>query len=299
MDLFYMRKDMTSGPRLLHVQEGGFISASLGSDERYALLTSYMPLPGGTGEEHRLLLIDTATGATKVLASVSSYTDSQYPVPRVGGTFIRGGPLDGKVVAARWAFEGSLTLLDPGRPGEPLAGLPVSGYPASGVYAAGSPDGLAVVGWEVAAGGDRGSSAVKLAVLRPGRESALLDGTISEGETLSDLTMRGDYAVYVTRRTGYPTNRRGPVRVRAAYAPEGSAPSVVQTLYTELPYDWSQMSARAARPALSWHLGKEGVTYAQDGLLYVAPYDGSAPVVLVPGMEPLPFSGDRSAAPVR
>ena len=108
--------------------------------------------------------------------------------------------------------------------------------------------------------------------------------------------MRGDYAVYVTRRTGYPTNRRGPVRVRSAYAPVGSVPSFVQALYTEPPYDWSQMSARAARPALSWHLGKEGVTYTEDGLLYVAPYNGSEPVMLEPGAEPLPFSGDRRAA---
>ena len=41
------------------------------------------------------------------------------------------------------------------------------------------------------------------------------------------------------------------------------------------------------------------MTYAQDGLLYVAPFDGGEPVVLAPGVEMLPFSGERSAEWVR
>jgi hypothetical protein len=296
----YLERPDGSPPRLLHEQEGGFIAAHLGPGERYALLTSYMPLPGGnTGEEHRLLLVDTATGAKTVLASGTSYSEREDPAPHVGGAFIRGGPLDGKVVAARWAYEGSITLIDPERPDEPLAGLPVSGYPGSQVYAAGSPEGLAVVGWQAPNGIGRGPSSVNVAVLRPGRESMLLNGPLPEGETLWGVAQRGDNALYITRRTGYPTNRRGPVHVRGLHAPEGSEPSEARVLYSEPPYDWSQMSARAVRPALSWHLGEEGVTYAQDGLLYVAPFDGSPPVMLAPGMEPLPFSGASRSEWVR
>jgi hypothetical protein len=285
-------------PGILYEQEGGYISAYLGPDERYALVTSYVPL-AGTGEEHRLVLINTSTGQSKVLASKATYIKGADSVQLIGGAFIRGGPLDGKVVAARWAFEGELALYDPERPDEPLAALPVSGYPASRVYAAGSPEGLAVVGWEIASGGDRGPSAVRLAVLRPGRESTLVDGTISDGETLWSVAMRGDNVVYVNLRTGYPVNRRGPVRVRSLFVLEGSEDAQTRVVYTEPPYDWSQMSARAMRPALSWHLGKDGVTYTQDGVLKVAPYDGSPPVVLGPGLEPLPFTGAIHAEWVR
>jgi hypothetical protein len=89
------------------------------------------------------------------------------------------------------------------------------------------------------------------------------------------------------------------VLVRSLYAPEGQEASEARVLYIEPSYEWSQMSARAARPAFSWHLGKEGVTYEQEGLLYVAPYDGSPPVMLAPGMGPLPFSGARRSEWVR
>jgi hypothetical protein len=245
------------------------------------------------------VLIDTSTGAAKVLASGTSYSEREDPVPHVGGAFIRGGPLDGKVVAARWAYEGSITLIDPERPDEPLAGLPVSGYPGSQVYTAGSPEGLAVVGWQAVNVKGRGPTLVEMAVLRPGRESTLVEGPLPDGETLGGVAMRGDNAVYITRRTGYPVNRRGPVSIRTIHAPEGSQLGQARGIYNEPPYDWSQMSERAAWPAFSWHLGKEGVTYSEDGLLKVAPFDGGPPVTLAPGGPALPFTGGRSSEWVR
>jgi hypothetical protein len=288
-----------TAPGLLYRQESGFISAHMGPNERYVLLSSYVPLPASRGEEHRLVLIDTATGATNVLASGTSYSQREDPAPHVGGAFIRGGPLDGKVVVAHWAYEGSITLIDPERPDEPLAGLPVSGYPGSQVYAAGSPEGLVVVGWQAVNLKGRGPTSVEIAVLRPGRESNLLEGPLPDGETLWGVAMRGDNAVYIARRTGYPVTRHGPVTVRSLYAPQGSQAAQVRVLYTEPAYDWSQMSERTARPAFSWHLGKEGVTYSEEGLLQVAPFDGGSPVILSAAVSALPFTGGRGSEWVR
>jgi hypothetical protein len=106
--------------------------------------------------------------------------------------------------------------------------------------------------------------------------------------------MRGDNAVYIARRTGYPVNRRGPVSIRSIHASEGSQPGQAHGLYNEPLYDWSQMSERAAWPAFSWHLGKEGVTYLEEGLLQVAPFDGGPPVILSAAVSALPFTGWRS-----
>ncbi|HET9494964.1 MAG TPA: hypothetical protein VFR15_12100 [Chloroflexia bacterium] len=296
MALYLVRPGVAPG--LLYRQEGGFIAAHFSPDEHYVLLSSYAPL-AGRGEEHRLVLVDTSTGEARVLASGTSYSERQDPVPHVGGAFVRGGPLDGKVVAIRWAYEGSIMLVDPERPDEPLAALPVSGYPGSRVYAAGSPEGIAVVGWQAVNVKGRGPTLVETAVLRPGRESTIVEGPLPEGETLWSVAMRGDNVAYIARRTGYPVNRRGPVIIRSLHAPEGMQASEARVLYTEPLYDWSQMSARAARPAFSWHLGKEGVTYSQDGLLQVAPFDGGPPVTLTPAMEPLPFTGWRRSEWVR
>ena len=270
--------DGTGGNRkLLYKHDGSIGGVQFSPDSKYALLTAYSYIPGGT-TIYRVVLIDIEKGTPQTLierALKGVGEGSNYPLPVAGG-FLRQGRFKGFVlVADDTADPARVYLFAPGRPA-PMLNMPVESVPAGAVWAAQSGDSTLLM-WQ--GEGDTGVEGQPLVMLEMGPEWSVTESTLlfKNREFLVFGGTRDNWLLFGTAEvTG-----RDPI-YNIYSMPLGQLhekPRITESLYsTELP------QLNEATTAQTVYAGQTMFSYIEKGDLHVRTYDKKVDLTLENGV---------------
>jgi hypothetical protein len=276
--LFLYIRDTAGGePQLLGVWQARNAHSSFSPDGRYALLSTYAPQDTRTATR-TVTLIDTQTGAGRVLSSSPTDAGEEAGVIAYGVTFVRSGPRAGQAILGERVPGGlRVRLLDPARPEAPLVDTTMPGADTGMFFFANadSGDGALALVWPAG----RGSTTGAALYIDPAGHAAVVRLPPDPNRPLWDLWVRGDRLIFNNQVTIGESVRLGFASARLADLEQTLLPTA--SLFEGDTTD-DQAPSRFLFPA--WSLGAHAFAYTTPtGELHARSYDGAVDLRLEAG----------------